>query len=295
MENALRKTFKAFLGVIFISGFLGAQSVVSQDEPQIKTGENNLSMTSGNQTRQYLLYIPAEYDGEKYLPLVLLFHGAGGSSKTVMQLTGLRMLADERNFFIAAPQGIQNMWDVSTPPGNSDVKFAGDLIREIISRLNIDQKRIYIAGFSAGAMLSSLLVCHPSTSIYIAAFGAVAALRFPEDCAAKFPVSIIAFHGEADMMWLFPFVEDAVNGWVKHNGCDHNPVIRKVSEDVTQISYGECQEKTEVVFYRIKNGGHTWPDSPLAAFYEKMSIEKTNKDINATNLIWRFFEAHPMP
>ena len=66
---------------LFVSGFVVNQSVVAQNEPQIKVGENIGSIKSGNQTRQYLLYIPEGYDGKTDLPLVFLFHGSGGTSK----------------------------------------------------------------------------------------------------------------------------------------------------------------------------------------------------------------------
>jgi len=80
---------------------------------------------------------------------------------------------------------------------------------------------------------------------------------------------------------------------VEKNGCNKSPNPRKISEDVTQIGYGGCKDNAEVVFFSIKDAGHTWPNSPLADSLEKSRLGKTNKDINASNLIWSFFEAHP--
>jgi polyhydroxybutyrate depolymerase len=64
------------------------------------------------------------------------------------------------------------------------------------------------------------------------------------------------------------------------------------------MTYGGCKNKAEVVVFRINGGGHTWPDSPITDRLEKNGTwpaGKTNKDINATKLIWSFFEAHPSP
>jgi hypothetical protein len=44
MENTLTRSVKVFVFLIFISGFLVTQSVVAQNEPQIKNGENTLSI-----------------------------------------------------------------------------------------------------------------------------------------------------------------------------------------------------------------------------------------------------------
>jgi polyhydroxybutyrate depolymerase len=217
-----------------------------------------------------------------------------------MELTDLSKVADKKKFIIAAPEGIYpyvgvNSWNADLDPGGAnDVEFVKDLIREISSKVAIDQKRIYATGFSGGARMSSRLACEISN--VIAAIGAVAGLRFPEKCAR--PVSIIAFHGTEDRILRIHLVEASVFGWVENNGCNKTPMTRNISEDVTQISYGGCKGNAEVIFYRVNKGGHVWPDSPMSDYWEKMGLwraKEINKEINATNLIWGFFESHPMP
>jgi polyhydroxybutyrate depolymerase len=300
MKNIFRRTVNVFIWLIFISALLGIQSAFPQSEPPIQVGENSRSIMSGNQTRQYLLYIPAGYDGKTSLPLVLLFHGTGGSPKGVMELTDLSKVAEKKKFIIAAPKGIfplsgRDSWNFNLEAGGvNDVEFVKDLIREISAKVAIDKKRIYSTGFSDGARMSSRLACEIPNAI--AAIGAVAGLQFPHGCAKIRPVPVIVFHGTADS--AINVAEALVPGWVEHNGCNKTPTTRKISEDVTQISYGGCQGNAEVIFYHINKGGHVWPDSPIADRLEKMGIWKageTNKDINATNLIWNFFETHPMP
>ena len=266
----------------FFSGFSVNQSVDAQNEPQIKVGENSLSIKSGNQIRQYLLYVPEGYDGKTNLPLVFLFHGSGGTSKTSMMGTDLGKVADKKKFIIAAPQGIypyfgQPSWNADLNPGGvNDVEFVKELIREVSSKVAIDKKRIYATGFSGGARMSSRLGCELSN--VIAAIGPVAGLQFPKDCAPTHSISVIAFHGTADPQRPYFTAEDSVPGWVEKNGCNKTPTTRKISEVVTQISYGGCKDNAEVVFFGINGGGHTWP-----------------KDRNVSNLIWSFFEAHPLP
>ena len=82
--------------------------------------------------------------------------------------------------------------------------------------------------------------------------------------------------------------------WVKKNSCQETPETKERTKDVTQMTYVNCKNNAEVINYLIKGGGHTWPDSPKP---ERRREEEgpTNKDVNATNLIWSFFEAHPLP
>jgi polyhydroxybutyrate depolymerase len=47
------------------------------------------------------------------------------------------------------------------------------------------------------------------------------------------------------------------------------------------------------LFYRIEDGGHTWPGSSIVLTQPWSG--KTSQDIVASQLIWQFFEAHPLP
>jgi polyhydroxybutyrate depolymerase len=46
-----------------------------------------------------------------------------------------------------------------------------------------------------------------------------------------------------------------------------------------------------VVFYTVTGGGHTWPGGkPMTAAI----VGKTTADVDATRLMWDFFQAHPL-
>lgn len=299
MQTFLRKTYRVFLCSIFILCFLVTQSSADQNNPLLKNGENNFSILAGNQTRHYLLYLPVGYDQKVPLPLVFFFHGTGGKPKMGMAVTDFGKVADKNKFAIVAPEGVflfmgMNSWNADLDPaGVNDVGFVSDLIKEVSSKVVIDKKRIYATGFSAGARISSRLACEiPNV---IAAIGAVAGLQYPQNCAKAHPVSIIAFHGGADRLRSISVVEPAVSKWVEHNGCNNSPIERKISENAIQTSYGGCKGSAEVTYFRINDGGHTWPGSPMPELFEKAGSGRTNKDISATNLIWSFFETHSLP
>ncbi|MHC5543321.1 polyhydroxybutyrate depolymerase, partial [Singulisphaera rosea] len=59
---------------------------------------------------------------------------------------------------------------------------------------------------------------------------------------------------------------------------------------VQMKSYGPGREGSEVILYVIEGGGHTWPGGkarlPL--------LGKTSREVSANDLIWEFFQKHPM-
>jgi polyhydroxybutyrate depolymerase len=59
---------------------------------------------------------------------------------------------------------------------------------------------------------------------------------------------------------------------------------------VRQKTYGPGKDGAEVVLIEIEGGGHTWPgQTPAIAFLGKSTL-----DISANDLIWQFFQKHPM-
>jgi polyhydroxybutyrate depolymerase len=60
---------------------------------------------------------------------------------------------------------------------------------------------------------------------------------------------------------------------------------------VTRTTYGPGRDGAEVVLIVIDGGGHTWPgrEPRLAA------LGISTRDISANDLMWEFFEHHPLP
>ena len=56
------------------------------------------------------------------------------------------------------------------------------------------------------------------------------------------------------------------------------------------IRYQQCPNSNEVLFYKIINGGHTWPDG----FVSIPAYGNTNRDISGTDEIWNFFNRYTL-
>jgi polyhydroxybutyrate depolymerase len=143
----------------------------------------------------------------------------------------------------------------------------------------------------------------------IAAIAAVAGTMAIESCQPRRPVPVLHLHGTKDGLVLFNgpddripknikflSVEDSMRAWVKANGCPETPVVVTLpdkAKDGTTIrreSYGPGRDGSEVTLYIIEGGGHTWPGREPRFFL----LGKSTRNISANDLIWDFFEKHPM-
>ncbi|MFT5071902.1 MAG: hypothetical protein ACI8V8_001873, partial [Chitinophagales bacterium] len=57
---------------------------------------------------------------------------------------------------------------------------------------------------------------------------------------------------------------------------------------VERFTYANGDASSEVIFYKITGGGHTWPSAPI-----DIPGNNTNKDFNASTVIWEFFKGEP--
>ena len=130
-----------------------------------------------------------------------------------------------------------------------------------------------------------------------------------ETCKPKRPVSVIHFHGTDDENAPFKggkgkgpsgtnfySVDHSIQAWVKANCCEKEPVVKKFPDvvkdgtTITRKTYGVGKNGTEVVLVIVEGGGHTWPRQEPRL---KM-LGKSTKNISANDLMWEFFQKHPM-
>jgi polyhydroxybutyrate depolymerase len=152
--------------------------------------------------------------------------------------------------------------------------------------------------------MSYVLACKLSDRI--AAIGGVAgAYSYPPDmCQPDRPMPVIAFHGTADPIVpyegglagrdgiTFPAIADWIKSWVERNGCNPDPDEIPANGDASGIRFSECEDGSEVVFYSIAEGGHTWPGgNPMPEWL----TGPTSQDIEASQVMWEFFKQHPLP
>ena len=266
---------------------------------QVSEGMSSHNLTSSGQARNFLLYLPGNYSGEA-IPLVFSFHGSGGIPQNQVATTGFDTLADRHGFAVVFPAGIftnsvtSRSWNANIDVGVDDVQFVRDMIEDVAGKVNIDRSRIYTSGFSGGARMSSRLACELSD--VLAAAAPVAGLQYPDGCPPVRAVPIISFHavddgvnqyavGENSRPYWRMGVETALDKWRQANDCSLANDDNNIAPDITRYGWNNCGNGADIDFYQTKTGGHTWPGS---------SSRNAVQDIDASELIWKFFSQHSL-
>ncbi|HZZ46280.1 MAG TPA: PHB depolymerase family esterase [Pseudonocardia sp.] len=260
------------------------------------------SLTSGGRQRTYLVHVPATYQPNRPLPVVLAFHGRKGTGTDIEGFSGI----DALNAVAVYPKGLpaddgETAWQGA--PGVSgvdDVHFVDDLLNRLRSTLCVDQARVFATGKSEGGGFAALLACQLSSRI--AAVATVSGAFYPgtgAGCAGSPPMPLLDFHGTNDPIihyaggvshrQSYPAMTGWLRGWAEHDRCAPNPGTSTIGSDVTVLTWSGCAPGSALVHYRLAGGGHTWagavaPSGPGA----------TTKTISATQVMWTFFRAHPL-
>jgi polyhydroxybutyrate depolymerase len=280
--------------------------------------DNSRELQSGGLTRTYSVHVPPSYDSASPAPLVIAYHGHGGTGEGMEKLSHLYEAADRKGFIVAYPDGIQHGWNdgrQSAPPMNvDDVGFTRDLVAAIESQYNIDRGRIFATGMSNGGFFCYRLACDaPDIFAAIAPVSALMGEALASSNTSTTPVSVLIIEGTAD-----PFVPwhggavgggaggrgnalsaaDTVAFWVRLDGCSATPstvtLPDKDPSDGTSVkhdTYPGGRGGTEVELYTVDGGGHAWPGG--WAYLGRRAIGNTSRDIDASAVILDFFASHP--
>jgi polyhydroxybutyrate depolymerase len=264
------------------------------------SNRTNGAIISSGDRRRYLLYVPESYDPESPTPLVINIHGFAQWPANQMKVSQWNELADEYGFIVVYPSGtgFPWRWRVTDEP-DKEVAFISDLISKLEDDYNIDSSRVYANGLSNGGGMTLLLARELSDRI--TAVGVVAGAYYGTDLdnSQLRPVPAIFFHGQADTIATYeggfyeragmtiPSVPEFVASYAQANDCDPTPTTLMETGNITGIRYSQCNQNADVVFYSIADGGHNWPGgTPLP----KSITGKTTQEIDATALMWEFFQ-----
>lgn len=122
--------------------------------------------------REWYVYLPQSAP-EKEIPVVFVFHGAGGGGDEIADRIGWSTVADRHGFMIvmmsaSEPNEVREiseirtnnifrpMWNTGNPQPErpADMKFLDYVYEWLIENYPVDQRRIYGSGQSSGGMMS---------------------------------------------------------------------------------------------------------------------------------------------
>jgi poly(3-hydroxybutyrate) depolymerase len=192
-------TARAFTAGLMLIAFTSVAGSAAADDKRIK----KRTLQSDGKERTYSLYVPPGPADKR--PLLIALHGSGGRGKDIIPLW--LDTAERENFVIAAPDSLKTQsWQVPVDGPN--------LLRDVVDDLDdlgIDKRRIYLFGYSAGAVFA--LYVGPLESEYFAAvavhagaYNGEADLGFLDDAERKIPIFISV--GTADGFFPLQLVND---------------------------------------------------------------------------------------
>ncbi len=303
-----------------------AGSAGCQNGTKVSPGETMVTMLLNGATYTYFQHVPPVYDGTTPLPVIVDLHGYAETAGIHKSHTMLGAMGDAKGFITITPTGSGPvpLWDTSL--AGADVKFFGHLFDQLESTLCVDTNRVFVTGLSNGAFMSSAVAC--AYADRVAAVAPVAGIRDIKGCHPKRPVPVVTFHGTKDRFVAFdggygpavaslpnpdgsgktvgestaasaaraaakgPSIPKITAAWAKRNHCAARTSRTKIGDDVTVVGY-RCPKNATVELYRIEGGGHSWPGS---AFSKQIAavVGPTTFTISADDVIWKFFQNHPL-
>jgi len=248
------------------------------------------SLSHDGESREYIVYIPSSYDGSEAVPLMMAFHGFGGTAEDFMDWTQMRPLAEQENFIVVFPQGSllegSPHWNSALASADNkstadDLGFVDAMMDELTATYRIDAERIYTSGYSNGSFFSYALACYRSD--LVAAVGSVSGTMMDgliEDCDPSHPTAMINIHGTSD--YVVPYsggpgyssVDEVMDYWMDANNTDRTAITTSTG-NMEQYLYSNGEGDIEIAHYRVNGGGHVW-------------FTQDDDGINASELIWDF-------
>lgn len=314
----------------WVFGCLGGAAGVVEGKSAVKgvSPDTRLfTITVKGVERRYFVHVPPGRNHTKKWPAVVVFHGGGGTAKAAMLETGWGKKADVEGFLAVFPEGTppdpsrpgrfrdnpQTWNDGSGRPnvgaaqrGVPDVEFVSGMLADLKANFSVDQRRIYTTGFSNGASMAFRVA--RELSPMIAAAAPVAGIDWLNGLNPQRPVPILYITGTADPLnpvgggeihigqkafGTKPAILEMIGKWVKMHGCPDKGRVVYNKDGATGIEYGLPGETAKIALYTIEGHGHHWPGGNSAL--PVSLVGKNTAKLNATDIIWAFFESHFLP
>lgn len=278
--------------------------------------EEYQTLTFGGNTRAYVVRAPtALAPGGPRVPLVLVLHGGGGNAANAEQMTGFTAKARAEGFIVVYPEGSGRLphrlltWNAGHCCGYAreqrvdDVGFVNALLDQLIASYPVDTRRIYATGMSNGGMMVHRLGI--GLAHRFAAIAPVVGTVFGDEPQPAASVSALMINGLLDenvppqggaaggrgaRAWdgtpARPALEQATF-WARADGCAAAP--RPDDSGARTLWRYTCPHHRAVELYLVKDNGHAWPGGQQGS----RRGDKPGSSLNATDVIWAFFKAHP--
>ena len=234
-----------------------------------------LTWTIDGVQRQALVFPPAPTFAAMKAPVVFGFHGHGG---TMQSARGMRFQELWPEAVVVYPQGlptpsrvdpagVRSGWQAEPGQvGDRDLKFFDAMLATLHQKFSIDDRRIYVSGFSNGAIFSLLLWAQRGKEL--AAIGVCAGILH-DGVTLTVPRPAIDIGGRNDHVAVFALQKETWQRERDFNGCSATPQPCGPGCNLYPSS------KQAPVVTIVHSGGHVyppWASDRIAAFFKKHAL-----------------------
>ncbi|HXT51692.1 MAG TPA: PHB depolymerase family esterase [Thermoanaerobaculia bacterium] len=294
--------------------WLLAALAAAAPQARLAPGNHRVTLHHDGRARRYLVHVPPAAASGRALPVLLSFHGAGGSPAGHQRFTQTDSLADRKGFLVVYPEGTDSggllVWNAGTCCGPrvagqvDDVGFALAVVDDLARRVTVDPHRLYATGISNGGMMAHRLAAEASTRV--AAIAPVAGgLVYPRLAPGR-PVPVLHIHSLDDPIALYrgglrgrlagvermnPNIDRMMARWAAADGCTGGPDVATERRDARGhtarlLSWSGCAGGSAVRLWQLTGAGHVWPGQQLSRGLRLLGTPTTVIDANEE--IWKF-------
>jgi polyhydroxybutyrate depolymerase len=286
-------------------------------EEEIMFGRNEVIMPIDGKDRQVVYHIPETYSPKEKRPLVIMLHGSSGTGQRFYNISGWKEIAEEENFIAIFPTALEypiagtnrtsTKWTGDglvndVPPGTEifdDVPFIRATVEYFLQKYNVDEKRMYISGFSGGGGFVRSRVLTEMSNVFAAAgTGGGIGLFQPKEVVHQRNMPLFTILGtmdEAIMQAIGSMQELPIQGedLMAHPALNQqitsmletlrmNPNYSEVTDfPITNslvFSESQVNQNTEYIVMMVKNLTHVYPNG-----------ENNPAGVSAANILWEWF------
>ena len=247
--------------------------------------QSMISILVNEEERIFRLSVPNSEAGTK-LPIVIAFHGGGGSEEDFQQQNEFDQLGEEEKFIMAYAiaesdrTASEGEWYLNTAATSKDDNhFSEAIVDELSNSYCIDEERLYAIGYSLGSMFTYEIACQLNHRFAaVASFAGTMPVN-PETCDLTGSIAVMHIHGKLD--YIIDYDEDwdwkegehdgvgtmsnipgMIDFWAQNSNCQSENTHSHLfgGDDVEHIVHTECDGDVRIEHYGMEAQEHTWPN-----------------------------------
>ncbi len=153
--------------------------------PDFSYGKNRFTLQIDGVEREYYVHVPLGYDGNSKVPVVFMLHGTSGDGEKFYNISGWKEVGETETILTVFPSSgrhciiddgvVKNTTKWNSQPTEwtycanetplDDIKFLRSVIDALAQKYSIDQKRVYLVGFSNGGQMAAKCAIYMSDKL----------------------------------------------------------------------------------------------------------------------------------